>query len=216
MIPLPTLPPAAEAAGPPARRLAPADLPWAAELLSTALVGHPALTYVCAGPHAQAQAAWLLRGLLRFGLHYGTAYANPEGTALALWLPGAVAASPGRLLRAGLLPAAPWRLGLAGCGRLQQLLDATGWLRRQSAPLPHHHLLALAVRPDAQGRGAGRRLLLATLATRQATQTACYTDTQTPALLPFFQRLGFRLVGHCPVGPGALELTNWGLVRGAS
>lgn len=122
MIPLPTLSPAAEAAAPPARRLAPGDLPWAADLLSAALADHPALAYVCSGPRAEGRAAWLLRGLVRFGLRYGTGYANPEGTALTLWLPGAVAVSPGRLLRAGLLPAAPWRLGLAGCGSCWPLL----------------------------------------------------------------------------------------------
>jgi len=201
---------------PPARHLETVDLPWATDLLGSALATHPAICYLCQGPDAPAQAAWLLRGLLRFSLLYGSVYTNAEQTALAIWLsPGRVAITPARLLRAGLLPAAPWRLGFAGFQRLQRLLAATSWLRRQSLSTPHHHLLALAVRPDAQKRGVGQRLLQATLAIRQASHAPSYLDTQIPAHIGFYQRLGFQLVGHSLVAPAPHALTNWGLLRPA-
>lgn len=199
---------------PPARRLDAADLPWATELLAAALAGHPTLGYLCPAQEGPERATWLVAALLRYALLFGSIYTNPEHTALALWLPpGRVAITPARLLRAGLLPTASWRLGYAGCRRLQLLLAATGWLRRQSLGTPHHYLLALVVRPEFQGQGVGRRLLLATLAVRQGGPAPCYVDTQVPAHLPFYQLLGFRLVGHCTVGPGPHSLTNWGLVR---
>jgi ribosomal protein S18 acetylase RimI-like enzyme len=190
-------------------------LAWATELLAAALAGHPLWAYLQL-PVASSSAAWLLRGLLRFGLRYGAVYTNPERTALALWLPGRVRASPRRLLWAGLLPGAAWQLGLAGCGRLRRWLAATGWLHQRSAPVPHQRLLVLAVQPAARGRGVGRRLALATLAARQATRQPCYTATADARQLPFFQRLGFRVVGHCPIDATASALTDWGLVRSST
>jgi ribosomal protein S18 acetylase RimI-like enzyme len=143
-------------------------------------------------------------------------YANPERTALALWLPGRVRATLGRLLRAGLLPRATWRLGLAGYQRLQTWLTATGWLQQHSAPVPHQRLLVLAVHPAQRGRGVGRRLLLATLAARQAARQPCYTATPDARQLPFFQRLGFRVVGYCPIDATVPTLLDWALVRHAT
>ncbi|WP_345233071.1 GNAT family N-acetyltransferase [Hymenobacter saemangeumensis] len=198
----------------PARHLEADDMPWATELLIAALTEHPVMRYICQGPAEAEQKRWLLQGLLRFGMRYGTVYANAGRTALAIWLPpGRVAITPARLLRAGLLPAAPWRLGLAGFKRLRRLLRASSWLRRQSLSTPHHHLLALVVHPDAQGLGVGRRLLLATLAVRRTAQAPSYLSTQVPAHLPFYQRLGFQVVGHCSVGEGPTALIDWGMLR---
>lgn len=207
--------PASAAATVPAQRLGSADLGWATELLEVALAEYPLWNYL--RPVAPGlSAAWLLRGLLRFGLRYGAVYTNPERTAVALWLPGRVGATLGRLLRAGLLPGAAWQLGVAGYRRLNAWLRATGWLHQHSAPLPHQRLLVLAVHPAVRGRGVGRRLLLATLAARQASQQACYTATADARQLPFFQRMGFRIVGHCPIDASVPALTDWALVRYAT
>jgi ribosomal protein S18 acetylase RimI-like enzyme len=202
----------------PAYRLGVADLGWATALLADACADHPMLRHCCTGPAAAPQRAWLLGRLLRFGLRYGRVYANAERTALAVWLgPGQLAASRWQLLRAGLLPAALWRLDRHSWRRVRHYLAATAWLRRQSMASPrHHYLLALAVQPAQRGRGLGRRLLHATLALTQATDaTACYAETQVAEQLPFYQRLGFQLTGQCPAGPGAPWLTTWGLVRAA-
>lgn len=199
----------------PAQRLGVTDLGWATELLSVALAEYPLWAYLRVGAPGLS-VAWLLRGLLRFGLRYGAVYANPEHTAVALWLPGQMRATLGRLLRAGLLPGATWQLGLAGYRRLHHWLIATDWLHQHSAPMPHQRLVVLAVHPTARGRGVGRRLMLATLAARQASRQPCYTATADARQLPFFQRLGFRLVGHCPIGAAAPSLTDWALVRYAT
>lgn len=204
------------APAPLARRLEPADLGWATALLAAACARHPVLAFCCAGPDAPTQQAWLLGQLLRFGLRHGRVYANAEGSALAVWLgPGHLGATRWPLLRAGLLPTALWRLGWTGLHRLRRYLRATAWLRGQSAdPAGHHYLLALAVHPARQGQGCGRRLLQATLAAMQATAPGpCYLDVQGAEQLSFFQRLGFRLTGQCPAGPGAP--TTWGLLRAA-
>ncbi|MBF9220245.1 GNAT family N-acetyltransferase [Hymenobacter ruricola] len=200
---------------PPARRLEPADLAWATALLAASCAGHPVLSYCCTGPDAPAQRVWLLERLLRFGLRYGRVYTNPTQTALAVWLgPGQPAASLWRLLRSGLLPTALWRLRGGGLRRLRHFLAATAWLRRQSvATTRHHYLLALAVHPTARGQGQGRRLLQATMGAMQAPHVPCYLDTQLPEQLPFYQRIGFRLMGQCPPDLRAGGPPTWGLLR---
>ncbi|MDO7849886.1 GNAT family N-acetyltransferase [Hymenobacter sp. M29] len=201
----------------PARRLEPADLSWAAAFLEVACADHPMLSYCCRGPKADEQRLWLLEQLLRFGLRYGRVYTNAEGNALAVWLgPEHSAATLRRLLRTGLLPAALWRLNWAGFQRLRHFLVATTWLRRHSlAGSSHFYLLALAVHPANRGQGLGRSLLRVTLAAMQAGHSACYLDTQQPAQLAFFQRLGFRATGQCATGRAADAPTNWGLLREA-
>ncbi|GAA4025393.1 hypothetical protein GCM10022409_06710 [Hymenobacter glaciei] len=201
---------------PPVRRLEPADLAWATALLLAASFEHPVLRHCCAGPTAPAQGAWLLQLLLRFGLRHGRVYADADGLALAIWLSSDhLGAARWPLLRAGVLPAALWRLGWAGLSRLRHHLRAMAWLREQTVdPGGHHYLLALAVHPAARGQGRGRRLLQATLAAMQATAAVpCYLDTQGAEQLPFFQRLGFRLAGQCPSGPEGGAPTTWGLLR---
>lgn len=205
--------PGGELTTPVARRLEAADLAWATALLTVAAAGHPALGYVCPGPAAELRHRWLLQRLLALALHHGGAYANAPGTALALWLgPQQLAAAWS--LRLALLPAA-WHLGWGSSQRLRRLLRTSAWLRHQSLAEPHHLLLTVAVHPEARGRGEGQRLLAATLALRQPA-LPCYFSTQLPSQLPFYQRQGFALTGHCVVGQGAHGLlTNWSLLRPA-
>lgn len=200
---------------PPARRLEPADIGWATALLVAASTGHPVLDYCCTGAAAPAQRAWLLEHVLRHGLRHGRVYTNASHTALAVWLgPAHPAITWWQVLRAGLLPSLLWHFSWAGAQRLRHTLASTAGLRRQAvAGTTHFHLLALAVRPGSRGHGEGRRLLQATLAAMQATHTACYFDTQVPGQLPFFQRLGFQLMGQAPMGGRSSGPTTWGLLR---
>lgn len=196
------------------RRLEAADQTWAVELLVAATAMHPAVQYVCTGLGLARQQHWLLKQLLTLALRHGMAYTNAENTALALWL-HPLAPSVLWLWRLGLLPGSLWQLGWAGAGRLRRLLGTVAWLRSQSLAGPHHLLLAVAVQPAAQGRGAGRRLLAATLALRQG-PLPCYFSAQVPTQLAFYQGFGFELAGHCTVGQGpAGLLSNWGLLRPA-
>ena len=193
-------------------RLEAADQRWATRLLTQAGAGHPALSYVCAGPAAEQQQQWLLEQLLALALRHGGAYANAAGTALALWL-GPQQTAAAWDLRLALL-AATWHLGWAGQKRLRQLLRTAAWLRHQSLAEPHHLLLTVAVHPEARGRGEGRRLLAATLALRQPDLLPCQFSTQVPSQLPFYQRQGFALTGHCVVSHGPHgQLSNWSLLR---
>ena len=209
--------PASIAAVPPARRLEPADLAWATALLLNACADHPVLHYCCQGPTAPAQRRWLLEQLLSFGLRYGRAYTNTEGTALAVWLgPSSVGATWRQLLRTGLLASALVQLGWNGAQRLRRFVAASAWVRRRDAAAnqsPPHYLLALAVHPAHRGRGHGQRLLQATLAVAQPASAPSCLSLQEPSQLPFYQRQGFRLLGECQAGLGADGPTCWELVR---
>ncbi|MDO7849891.1 GNAT family N-acetyltransferase [Hymenobacter sp. M29] len=193
------------------RRLKPADLAWATELLGQALAEHPALEYVCRPLVMPRQRQWLLAQLLTYVLRHGAAYANGSGTAVVLWLGPTQPLWQPRLA----LPAL-WHLGWAGSRRLHRLVGTMAWLRRQSLAGPHHLLLGVAVHPAVRGRGEGRRLLASTLALRQS-PLPCYFNGQVPSHLAYYQSLGFELAGHCPVGEGPNgPLTNWGFLRPAT
>ena len=200
---------------PPARRLEPADLAWATTLLLKACADDPVLHYCCQGPTSPAQRRWLLEQLLGFGLRYGRAYANAEGTALAVWArPGSAGATWRQLLRTGLLTSALGHLGWSGAQRLRRFVAASAWVRRRNtAPNQPHYLLALAVHPAHRGRGHGQRLLQATLAVAQPASAPSCLSLQEPSQLLFYQRQGFRLLGKCQVGLGINGPTCWELVR---
>ncbi len=55
------------------------------------------------------------------------------------------------------------------------------------------YLSIIAVAPEAQGQGLGRRLLAPTLAEADAAGAVCYLETFNPRNLTFYERLGFAI-----------------------
>ena len=56
------------------------------------------------------------------------------------------------------------------------------------------YLSILGVHPMAQARGAGARLLVPTMAEAKAAKVICYLETFAPRSLPFYERIGFKVV----------------------
>lgn len=195
----------------PAQRLAASQVAWAADLLATAYATDPLWQRLLTTP----QRAWLCQVLVRYALHQGRAYTNPDRTAVALWRPpGAEAPSAACLFRSGAL-LGPWHLPIA---TIRQLVE----LRRAQQARRHRHLgerttgafelLALAVHPAARGTDTGRSLLMATIAAMQVGNAPCYCETTNLRALPLALRLGFRIVGEA--NDPLAGTPQWALARG--
>ncbi len=84
-------------------------------------------------------------------------------------------------------------LGVERSQRVLEILSGTG----QYAPdEPVHYLHLLAVRPGAQGRGHGSRLVRHALAEHDASGTTTWLATADEQNLPFYGRLGYVVVGE--------------------
>jgi len=79
----------------------------------------------------------------------------------------------------------------------------------------HHHLNMIGVRRAQQRSGLAREVLEAVhrLASEDPESTGVSLTTERPENVPFYERFGYRVVGHARVGP---DLETWGLFRVSS
>ena len=77
---------------------------------------------------------------------------------------------------------------------------------------PNIHVNMLGVPPQYQGRGLGRLLLerVHAMSREHPESRGVSLTTESAANVPFYQRLGYGLVGHGRIGPG---LESWGFFR---
>ncbi|HEX2052775.1 MAG TPA: GNAT family N-acetyltransferase [Actinomycetota bacterium] len=66
---------------------------------------------------------------------------------------------------------------------------------------PHWSLEALGIRPEAQRRGLGSRLLQPVLERADSEGLPCYLETSDPANVAFYERFGFEVVRQVPLIP---------------
>ena len=83
-----------------------------------------------------------------------------------------------------------------------------------AASPPHHHLNMIGVRRAQQRLGLARELLEAVhkVASGDPQSAGVGLTTERPENLPFYERFGYKVVGHARVGP---DLETWGLFRDA-
>jgi len=123
------------------------------------------------------------------------------GGAAAVWIPSdKLGPQPlQRELRG--LPMLLNATGLSRFGRLLALRKAMDVAHPMATP--HEYLWFLGVRPDAQGRGVGSRLLQAETARLDAQGRAAFLETATPRNVPLYQRHGFRVMTEYRPAPDA-------------
>jgi len=86
---------------------------------------------------------------------------------------------------------------VSGASRIGQLLRVFGELEKRHerhAPDPHYYLHVIGVAPEHQGRGLGRSLMQPMLARLDTERKPAYLETHKPRTLPFYERLGFRVL----------------------
>lgn len=132
-----------------------------------------------------------------------------DGGAAAIWLPFSALGplSPVSELRA--LPTLLFATGLARFGRLMAVrkdMDAHHPMDR-----PHAYLWFLGVRPEAQGRGVGSRLLAVGTRRLDAAGQPAYLETQTERNLGLYRRYGFEVISEHKARPDAPTL--WSMWR---
>lgn len=79
---------------------------------------------------------------------------------------------------------------------LYALLQAMG---ENHFPEPHWYLPLVGVDPMYQGRGFGRIVMSPVLAHCDETKLPAYLESSNPQNIPFYERLGFRIVGRIQV-----------------
>lgn len=87
-----------------------------------------------------------------------------------------------------------------GWSRLAFIQRATAELVACHPHTPHHYLLAVGVDPAHQGHGLATKLLAPTLARCDAEQVPAYLEASRPALVPFYERLGFTPIREVRLG----------------
>ena len=101
------------------------------------------------------------------------------------------------------------RLGADARARYDQWIGIWGPLNVTD---PNIHVNMLGVPPRFQGRGLGRLLLerVHAMSREHPESRGVSLTTESAANVPFYERLGYRIVGQARIGPG---LESWGFFR---
>jgi GNAT superfamily N-acetyltransferase len=187
--------------------LAEAQLEDAGRALALAFQDDPLQSYVLPDPEQRVlRSPAHFAALLRFGHLFGEVYtttATPEGA--AIWQPPGVEVTPERAVSAG-LDRLPAHIGADAMERLGRVLDYLEASHRRDVPPEHWYLMIVGVVPARQGQGVGRALLQPVLNRADSASLPCYLDTAQPRNLPFYQKLGFRVVAESVEPEGGLRL----------
>jgi ribosomal protein S18 acetylase RimI-like enzyme len=138
---------------------------------------------------------------LEYGLRYGHVRQSGQGRCVAIWVPPGQPMSPWRMVRSGML-GVPARTGLSPLARFGGAGGVMDKIHKRHMDGPHWELLLIGVDPDLQGQGRGSALVRDGLALVDSAALPCYLNTNTPANLPFYERLGFRVLEEAVLGKG--------------
>ncbi len=182
--------------------LAPPMLDAATDTLVSAFMDDSMFRWVFPDPAARERGLRRLNRVpLEYGLRYGYVRQSDEGRAVAIWIPPGEPMSPARMVRCGML-AVPVRTGLRPLARFGGANGVMDKIHKRHMAGPHWELLIVGVDRQLQGRGRGSALVRDGLARADEEGLPCYLNTNTPANLPFYERLGFTVLEEASLGKG--------------
>ena len=153
---------------------------------------------------------WFFRRTLEYGVRYGAVYSDPDARGAAVWLPpGQTDMSFWRTARSGFMTL-PFRLGLQGMGRFNQIDRTFGRWHKQLMKQKHWYLLTLGVAPASQAQGIGTALIEQVTPRADGAGLPCYLETTTPENVVYYGRRGFEVVRE---GTVAGEFYGWAMLR---
>jgi acetyltransferase (GNAT) family protein len=180
----------------------------AAHLLARAFASDPFMVYAMPSSQRRSRVLPVLfRIIVRYCLRYGAIYATSNLDGVACCLPPGQTATIGRLALIS-VSAPPLQLGLTGLRRFLRVSTVAERAHTQAAPGAHWYLWALGVDPACQGRGRGCQLVRTVLRQARARDLPCYLDTENPRNVPFYQRLGFRLVSETMIPSSDVSIST--------
>lgn len=150
---------------------------------------------------------------LRYGLRRGHVTQSDAAKAVAIWtLPGRPL-TPVGMVRAGML-AIPFRVGFRSFRRFMGAMGVMDEIHRRRVTEPHWYLMIVGVDTELQGQGRGAALVKEGLNRADRQKFPCYLETSECRNLPFYERLGFRVVQSARLGAGGPEA--WAMLRQCS
>jgi len=182
------------------------DVPAIRSVLGEAFASDPLFQWLFPEPATRldATAAWLglfvERYVSRGPIHV---IIGDAVEAVAVWQPPGETAMPvavGPPSIGGLLAA------LLGPDRVDELGDALRAIGSVRPTRRHSYLQFLAVSPEHQRHGMGRRLVMPGMAAADAEGVGVHLETTNPANLDFYRSLGFEVSHEIRLEPGGPEL----------
>jgi len=169
----------------------------AAHVLTDALRDDPGFTHVMPDARVRQEALQAFYGyVVRDALRFGTVLAVRDAAGIA---GVAISYPPGAhpLPMSRKLPALPSMVGMLARSPRQMLAFARlGSAIDAAFPRdPLTYVEALGVRPDAQHRGHGRRLMARVLRDADRARADCYLETSRAVNVPYYESMGFESLG---------------------
>jgi GNAT superfamily N-acetyltransferase len=115
-----------------------------------------------------------------------------------------------QMLQVGMF-ALPFKVGFGPFFRLVDMLSAAEKGHKNAISAPHWYLMILAVRPDKQGQGLGKKLLEHGLKRVDGDRLPAYLETSNKRNLPLYERFGFKVVHSGEFAKGGSPF--WGMLR---
>jgi len=165
-----------------------------AKLSARALSNDPLYEYVFPDTATrETLAAWELGGIVHYGVRFGEAYAAPDLSGCAVWLPpGQTDFTQERMAEIGMWDSAA-RIGAGSEERLMRFITESEECHKEVAADLHWYLVLLAVDPTRQNEGIGSGLLTAGLERADAGGYPVYLEATNPLNVPFYRRRGFEV-----------------------
>ncbi|HEX9259436.1 MAG TPA: GNAT family N-acetyltransferase [Acidimicrobiales bacterium] len=169
------------------------DVDHIAAVLADAFFDDPIMAWALPDIEARPRRLQAMFGYVAQHVYIGHRRCQTSEEAVALWLPAGVTMGDEFWEEHGL----PFAEALDGdVERLAALGNAMG---EHHPGDPHLYLLAIGVRPSAQGRGHGGDLLAKALERADAEGEAAYLEATSPRSRVLYQRHGFEAVGEFSV-----------------
>jgi ribosomal protein S18 acetylase RimI-like enzyme len=132
--------------------------------------------------------------ILQYGLMFGDVYASENAGGAVVWLrPGETKITPEQAQQGG-LGKLTQILGQEASDRFFAVFDFLEPYHRKDATEPHWYTWVVGVDPALQGTGLGRALLTPVMDIARSNKTPVYLETAGLSTIPFYIKLGFRMV----------------------